>query len=108
MYDSEDIIHEIFILLKGCSIGYVTDENFEQVCITHAKLLCHIDSDFSFLLQVDPTRDRIREAEAFVFDSMKTWHKIGLSVKPKAHILKTMQYSPCKLLMVLMVRPIFF
>ena len=27
MTDSEDIIHEIFLLLKGCSRGYVTDEN---------------------------------------------------------------------------------
>ena len=27
MTDSEDIIHEIFILLKGYSRGYVTNEN---------------------------------------------------------------------------------
>ena len=31
MDDSEDKIHGIFILLKGCIRGYVTDENSEQV-----------------------------------------------------------------------------
>ena len=27
MADSEDIIHEFFILLKGCSRGYITNKN---------------------------------------------------------------------------------
>ena len=49
MADSEDIIHGIFILLKGCSRGYVTNENVEQVCRTHAKLLPHLDGAFSCL-----------------------------------------------------------
>ena len=45
--DSEGIIHEIFISLKGFSRGYFTDENYEHVCRTHAKLLCCIDGAFS-------------------------------------------------------------
>ena len=43
MAESEDTIHEMFILLKGCSRVYVTSENIEQVCITHAELFRHID-----------------------------------------------------------------
>ena len=54
--DYKDIIHEIFILLKVCSKGYVTDENFEQVFIIHEKLLCQIDGDLSCLRKVDPNR----------------------------------------------------
>ena len=47
MAESEDIIHGIFILLKGCSRGYVTDKNVEQVCRTHAKLLRQLNGFFS-------------------------------------------------------------
>ena len=43
MSDYEDKIHEFFILLEGCSRGYVNDENFEQVRRTHEKLLHNID-----------------------------------------------------------------
>ena len=39
MADSEDIMHETFILLKCCIRGYVTDENIKYVCRTHAKPL---------------------------------------------------------------------
>ena len=70
--DSEDIIPENFILLKGCSRGYVTNENVEQVCRTHAKLLRQMYGAFSCLRKVDPSRERIREAGAFVAASMKT------------------------------------
>ena len=66
MADSEDIIHGNFILLKGCSRGYVTDENVKQVCITYAKLIRQIDDALSCLHQVDPTYESIREA-AFLF-----------------------------------------
>ena len=62
MADSQDITHEMFILLKYCSIGYATNENVEHVCITHAKLIHHLDGAFSFLCRVEPTRERIREA----------------------------------------------
>ena len=86
MYDSEDIMHELFILLKGCSRSYVTDENVKQVCITHAKILCQIDGYFSCLWKVDPTLERIREAGSFVVASMETCRQIWLSVTPKSHI----------------------
>ena len=58
MDDSEDIIHENFILLKGCSRCYVTNENAEHVCITHAKLIHQLDGAFSCLRQVEPTHER--------------------------------------------------
>ena len=45
MADSDDITHELFILLKDFSRGYITNENFEQVSRTHAKLLRHIEGD---------------------------------------------------------------
>ena len=64
MTDSEDIINGKFILMKGCSRGYVTDENVKQVCITNAKLLCQFVDALSCLHQVDPTHDSIREAGA--------------------------------------------
>ena len=60
MAESEDIIHEIIILLKGCSKGYVTDENVEQVCRTNAKLLRKLGGAFSCLQKFDPTRESIR------------------------------------------------
>ena len=86
MADSEDIIHGIFILLKGCSRGYVTNENAEQVCRKHAKIIRQIDGDFSCLRKVESTRERIREAGYFVAASMKTYHNLELSATPKAHI----------------------
>ena len=88
MDDSEDKIHGIFILLKGCIRGYVTDENSEQVWITHAKILRQLYVAFSCLWQVDRTCERIIEAGSSVAASMKTWRKIGLSVTPKAHIFE--------------------
>ena len=85
MADSEDIINEFSILFNGCSRGYVTYENVQQVLRTHAKLLHQLDGAFSCLRQVEPTRDRIRYAGSFVADSTKTWRNLGLSVTPKAH-----------------------
>ena len=55
--DSGDIIHEFFILLKGCSRGCVTGESSEQVCRIHAKLLCQIDCAFSLLRKFGPIRE---------------------------------------------------
>ena len=55
--DSEDIIHENFILLQGFSRGYVANENCKQVCGTHAKLLRQIYDAFFYLRQVEPTRE---------------------------------------------------
>ena len=69
---SEDIINILFILLKVYSRGYVMDENVEQVCITHAKCLRHIDGALSFLWQVEPARESIRESRYFVAAYMKT------------------------------------
>ena len=57
-----------------------------KVCREHAKLLCWFDDVFSCLCQVDPTRERIREAGNFFSASMKTSRKIGLSVTQKSHI----------------------
>ena len=74
--------------MKGCSRGYVTDENYEHICRTHEKLLFQIDGAFSCLRQVESTRERIREAGYFVTASMNTWRKLGLSVAPKAHIFE--------------------
>ena len=85
---SEDIIHEIFVLLKGCGRGYVTDEHFKKVCRTNATLLRRIGRYFSFLRQVESTHERIREARDFVDASMNIWHNIGFSVTPKAHIFE--------------------
>ena len=52
MDDSEVIMHQLFILMKGRSRGYVANENAKKLCITYAKLLCHIDSAFScFVLE---------------------------------------------------------
>ena len=61
--DSKDITHKFFILFKGCSRGYATNEDAEQVCRTHAKLLRQLDVAFSCLRQVGPTRERIRDAK---------------------------------------------
>ena len=88
MADSEDIIHELFILLKGYSRGYVTDEKSEQVCRTHAKLLHQIYGVVSCLRKFDPTYESIIEKGYFVADSMKTWRKPGLSVTQKEHIFE--------------------
>ena len=71
--------------MKGCSSGYVTNENSKQVCRTHAKLLCQIYDAFPLLGKVDPTCDSIREAGSFFAASMKTWRKLGLSVTQKSH-----------------------
>ena len=51
MDDSEVIMHQLFILMKGRSRGYVANENAKKLCITYAKLLCHIDSAFSCFVQ---------------------------------------------------------
>ena len=75
-------------MLKGFSRGYVNNENFEQAFITNAKLLYQIDGTFSFLQKVNPTCEIIRESGVFVDASMKTWHKLGLSVTPKEHIFQ--------------------
>ena len=52
------------------------------------KLLRQIDDAFSFLRQVDPTLERIREAGYFVAACTKTWHNIIISFKLKAHIIE--------------------
>ena len=83
MAESEDIIQK---KLKGCSRGYVTNENIKQVFITHAKLLHHLDAAFSCLQKFYPTCERIIEAGEFVVATMKTWRKLVLSVAPKPHI----------------------
>ena len=88
MDDSEDIMYEHFILLKGCSRGYFTNGNIKQVRRTHAKLLHNIYGDLSYLWKVDPTHERIIEAGYFAASYMETWYKIGLSVTPKAHIVE--------------------
>ena len=75
------------ILLKCRNRGYVTDENVEQACRTYAKIIRQINGAFSFLRQVYPTCER-REAGDFVAASMKTWHKLGLNVTPKARIFE--------------------
>ena len=48
-------MYEIFILLKGCSRGYVTDKNVKQVCRKNVKLLRRLYGVLSCLLQVNPT-----------------------------------------------------
>ena len=97
MTDSEYIMHAIFILLKGCSRGYATDENSKQVCRTHAKLLPNIYCVFSLLWKYGPTRDSIGELGDFFAASVETWYKILLSVTPKVHVfeyhaVESMQY----------------
>ena len=64
------------------------DENVEQVCITHAKCLRHIDGALSFLWQVEPARESIRESRYFVAAYMKTQINIVISFTPKAHIFE--------------------
>ena len=81
-------MHENFILLKGCSIGYITGENVKQVCTTHVKLLPQLIGAFLCLRQVDPTCQRIIEAVYFVDASTKAWFNLVLSVTPKAYIFE--------------------
>ena len=72
MADYEDIIYEIFILLKGFSRDYVTDENVEQACRTHAKKSRQLDGAFSCLQEVEPILESIIGAGYFVAASMNT------------------------------------
>ena len=95
MADYEDTIHDYF---KGCSRGYVTDENFKEVCRKQAEILRQLDGSSSCSQQVDPTHDRIREAGALVAASTKTWHKLGHSVTPKAHIFEDQAIDSMKAL----------
>ena len=75
-------------MLKASSRGYVIDENIEQVCRTNEKLLYQLDVVLSCLRQVEPTGERIIESGDFVAASMKTWHKLGISVTPKSNIFE--------------------
>ena len=83
MDNFEDIINEMFILLKGCSRGYVIDKNIKQVCRTRAKLISQINGAFSCIIQVEPTFESIREAGSFAASSIDTSRKLELSVTPK-------------------------
>ena len=72
------------------------DENVEQVCRTHAKLLCKLGGDFQCLWQVDPTLESIREQGYFFAVSMVIWRQLGLIITPKArifedHVIDSMQ-----------------
>ena len=98
-------MYKIFILLKVSSIGYVTNENIKHAWKTHAKLHFQIDGAFSCVWKVEPTRESIREAGDFVASSMETRRKCVLSITPKAHIFKTMQYISCRILIVWVIRP---
>ena len=88
MADSEDMMHEFFILLKVSSRGYLTDKNIKQMCKTYEKLLHNLDNAFSYLCQVELKHERIIEAGDFVDASMETWRNLGLSVTPKAQIFE--------------------
>ena len=55
MAESEDIMSENFILLKGCSRGYDIDKNVEKLCLTHSKTVCQTDDAFLCLRKFDST-----------------------------------------------------
>ena len=105
MADSEDIIHGNFILLKGCSRGYVTDENVEQVWRIHAKfsarfmVISHDYRKFTWPMRVSYRQDIL------LLIPWRTGAILGLVSYKKQIFLNTMQYISLRLLMVWVIRP---